>query len=348
MRRTADIAARLPGPPELLPGCPDAVIDLQTEAGVALVGGAWRYSDARVERDRVRRGRPPEDPLGPGITPNRTYDVVPMPRLPTTTTRTWRTLVARGDPASPQPGRVCFNWYRIDVTIPERVGDLDPTGCQRRVRGRHRRLRRGVGQRRAAARARRRRRPGRRRLQRTQPCAPDRRRPSRSALPDRRVRDQRADLGLAAQLHLDAHGHARLLRPRAGAARSRRPSSRSTAPTPALDAVLAPDATLERVAGGFEFTEGPVWSPRARCCSARRTRTSIYRWHPSRPRDGVPLQERLQRRRHRPLPPARLERAHVRPAGPADDLPARQPPGDPRRAARQHHGARRPLRRAGG
>ena len=26
-------------------------------------------------------------------------------------------------------GRVCFNWYRIDVTIPERVGDLDPTGA---------------------------------------------------------------------------------------------------------------------------------------------------------------------------------------------------------------------------
>ena len=25
-------------------------------------------------------------------------------------------------------GRVCFNWYRIEVTIPERVGDFDPTG----------------------------------------------------------------------------------------------------------------------------------------------------------------------------------------------------------------------------
>jgi gluconolactonase len=25
-------------------------------------------------------------------------------------------------------GRVCFNWYRITVTIPDRVGDLDPTG----------------------------------------------------------------------------------------------------------------------------------------------------------------------------------------------------------------------------
>ena len=38
----------LPGPPELLPGRPDAVIDLQTDEGVALVGGAWRYRDAEV------------------------------------------------------------------------------------------------------------------------------------------------------------------------------------------------------------------------------------------------------------------------------------------------------------
>ena len=39
-------AARVPGPPELLPGRPDAIVDLQTEEGAALVGGGWRYADA--------------------------------------------------------------------------------------------------------------------------------------------------------------------------------------------------------------------------------------------------------------------------------------------------------------
>ena len=24
---------------------------------------------------------------------------------------------------------MCFNWYRIEVTIPEQVGELDPTGA---------------------------------------------------------------------------------------------------------------------------------------------------------------------------------------------------------------------------
>ena len=34
--------APVPGPPELLPGRPDAVVDLQSAAGCALVGGEWR------------------------------------------------------------------------------------------------------------------------------------------------------------------------------------------------------------------------------------------------------------------------------------------------------------------
>ena len=73
-----DVAARVPGPPELLPGCPDAVVDLQTDAGIELVEGQWRYSDAHVESiDFVEVGHP-DDPLGPGLEPNRTFDVVPF------------------------------------------------------------------------------------------------------------------------------------------------------------------------------------------------------------------------------------------------------------------------------
>jgi hypothetical protein len=70
-------ATRMPGPPERIPGRPDAVVDLQTDAGAHLVEAEWRYSDARVEEiDFVELGSP-DDPLGPGTVPNRTYDVVP-------------------------------------------------------------------------------------------------------------------------------------------------------------------------------------------------------------------------------------------------------------------------------
>ena len=30
---------------------------------------------------------------------------------------------------------------------------------------------------------------------------------------------------------------------------------------PALDALVAPGAVIEKVAGGFQFTEGPLWRP---------------------------------------------------------------------------------------
>jgi gluconolactonase len=114
-------AALLPGPPELLPGCPDAIVDLQTDEGVALVSGGWRYADAHIQEIEFVEVGSPQDPLGPGSVPNRTYDVV--------SDGDWRDL----SPAQTQlrlgNGRVCFNRYAIDVTLPERIGELDPTGA---------------------------------------------------------------------------------------------------------------------------------------------------------------------------------------------------------------------------
>jgi gluconolactonase len=50
--------------------------------------------------------------------------------------------------------------------------------------------------------------------------------------------------------------------------------------SPALDAVVPPDALLERVAGGFEFTEGPVWSPEGALLFSSPNTNAIYRWTP--------------------------------------------------------------------
>ena len=126
--RTATAAARLPGPPELLPGKPDALVDLQAGDGLALVSGEWRYSDARVEEiDFVAVGSP-ADPLGPGSEPNRTFDVVPHAEAADYDDSAWRVLAPEDTRLRLSDGRVCFNWYRIAVTIPERLGEFDPTG----------------------------------------------------------------------------------------------------------------------------------------------------------------------------------------------------------------------------
>src|SRR4051794_37520554 len=42
----------------------------------------------------------------------------------------------------------------------------------------------------------------------------------------------------------------------------------------------AVDATLEKVAGGFEFTEGPVWAPEGALLFSSPNTNVIYRWHP--------------------------------------------------------------------
>src|SRR6516165_5559870 len=128
-RTRDDMAAGLPGPPELLAGCPDAVVDLQTEAGVELVEGQWRYSDARVQEIEFVEVGHPDDPLGPGLVPNRTFDVVPHAEAVEYDDSDWHVLAPAETQLRLSQGRVCFNWYRIAVTIPERIGDFDPTGA---------------------------------------------------------------------------------------------------------------------------------------------------------------------------------------------------------------------------
>src|SRR5919201_2527367 len=120
------LAARIPGPPELLPGRPDAIVDLQTHEGFSLTRGEWRYSDASVQPiDFVEVG---ED-LGPSGPPTRTYDVVPHAQAPDFDDTAWPILAPPDTQRRLGGGRVCFNWYRTAVTIPDRVGDFDPTGA---------------------------------------------------------------------------------------------------------------------------------------------------------------------------------------------------------------------------
>ena len=121
---------RVPGPPEILPGRPVALVDLQSEAGCALVGGTWRYSDARVEDAAfvALAGVGAADPLGPGEMPNATYDILPHAQAADFDDADWEVLAPQDTMARLADGRVCFNWYRIAVTVPDRVGDVDPTG----------------------------------------------------------------------------------------------------------------------------------------------------------------------------------------------------------------------------
>ena len=272
-------AARLPGPPELLPGRPDAVVDLQSVKGLSLLGAEWRYADARVEEiDFVEVGSE-ADPLGPGEKPNRTYDVVPHAEAADFDDSAWRVLAPEETMLRLATGRVCFNWYRIEVRIPQRVGDFDPTGATvvfevviddyaevwvngelpvalgdtgGRVVGCFNAPNRVVLTRDAQ--------PG----DRFQLAVFGANGPT-SASPPNYIWMRTATLDFYAPERAEPAEAAELEVERVAAG---------------LDAIVPADARLERVAGGFEFTEGPVWTRDGGLLFSSPNTNVVYRWTP--------------------------------------------------------------------
>jgi gluconolactonase len=276
-----DSAARLPGPPELLPGRPDAIVDLQTEAGAALAGAQWRFCDASVrEIDFVEVGGPDAaDPLGPGDVPNRTYDVVPHAQGSDYDDSGWEALAPADTMRRLSQGRVCFNWYRTAVTIPERVGELDPTGAtvvfevaiddyaEVWVDGE---LPLALGD------------TGGQVVGGFN--APNRVVLTRDARPGQRF--QIAVFAINGPISASPHNYIWMrtatldFYARERAAVARRAAFEVERLSEGLGDVVGADARVEQVAGGFAFTEGPLWSPEGALLFSSPNTNVIYRWDP--------------------------------------------------------------------
>lgn len=106
-------------------GRPDAVIDLATHEGAQLVKGQWRYSDVKIVEVESKGPGPDLKPSG---APIRTYDYEPHAGVAGFDDSRWEAIDPRSLDARRAGGKVCFNWYRINVSIPEKVGQFDPTG----------------------------------------------------------------------------------------------------------------------------------------------------------------------------------------------------------------------------
>ncbi|MCI0454558.1 MAG: SMP-30/gluconolactonase/LRE family protein [Candidatus Dadabacteria bacterium] len=110
---------------DILSGKPDAVIDLATKEGVTKVNGEWRYSDVKIIETDFKAPGPEGQPTGKPI---KTYDYTPQAGISDFDDSKWEVL----DPTTlikrRSTGRICFNWYRINITIPLHIGGFDPTG----------------------------------------------------------------------------------------------------------------------------------------------------------------------------------------------------------------------------
>ncbi|HEX9181080.1 MAG TPA: hypothetical protein VF859_11835, partial [Burkholderiales bacterium] len=116
------LPARAADAPE---GKPLAAVDLATREGAALVKGEWRYSDARIVEVDFKAAGSDKQPTGRAV---KTYDLTPRAGGRDFDDSGWAAI----DPATLDErrgnGKLWFNWYRIRVTIPERIGGFDPTG----------------------------------------------------------------------------------------------------------------------------------------------------------------------------------------------------------------------------
>ncbi len=257
---------------------PDAIVDLATREGTALVSGTWRYADARLVEIESPRVGPDLKPSG---APGRTLDVSPTAGVAGFDDSSWTRIEPESLTDRRGPGRVSFAWYRLRLTIPERIGTFETRGtmvvfeivvddaADVWVDGR---LPVVLGQT-AGGVAR-------------GFNAPNRVVLARDARPG-----QSHEIAVFAQngpvsasprnfiwvrtATLDFYA------PRAEAAASRGTIERVD---PALDRIVPAGARIEKLADGFLFTEGPIWHPDGYLLFSDPNANTIYRFSEA---DGV-------------------------------------------------------------
>jgi gluconolactonase len=254
-------------------GRPDAVVDLRTAQGAALVSATWRSSDASIVDSDFNAPGPDLKPSGGRIT---TRDLSPRAGAAGFDDSKWPVIEPAALEARRSSGKLSFNWYRTSVTIPERVETLATAGstvvfeivvddyAEIWIDGK---LPRVLGQ-------------------------------TGGALikgfnaPNRVVLTTSARAGQTFQIAvLGANGplsdppsnfiwvrSATLDFYKAGATQGPMTTARVTRVDPAIDAIVSKDAQIEKLAEGFLFTEGPVWIPDGYLLFSDPNANTIYRW----------------------------------------------------------------------
>ena len=238
-------------------GRPDAVVDLASRDGAQLVQGQWRYHDVKII-DADSRSVGPD--LKPSGSPTKTYDYSPHAGFANFDDSAWETIDATTLDQRRSTAEVCFNWYRMNITIPTRVGNFDTTGstvafeividdyAEVWVDGKLPRVLGQLGG----------------------PVikgfnAPNRVILTRNAQPGQHI--QLAVFGINGPISYSPQNFIWTKSATLDFYRTPRIAISETPAQvirkdPALDGILSPGAKIEKLAGGFLFTEGPIWVPR--------------------------------------------------------------------------------------
>ena len=252
---------------------PVAIVNLATREGLELVGGQWQYREARII-DVAHRDVGPD--LRASGAANRTNDLSPRPGLDGFDGPGWQTIEPTALIDRRTHGRLSFGWYRTSVTIPSRLGALDPAGmsvylelvmddyAEIWINGR---LPLVLGQ------------AGGQLVKGFNT-------PNRVLLSDRARPGDRFDIAILGINGPISNPPANFVWIRSAtldfhAARPATAMGQIVRNDPRLDQLVAPDARIEKLASGFQFTEGPVWVPDpGYLLFSDPNANTIYRWNP--------------------------------------------------------------------
>jgi gluconolactonase len=255
---------------------PSAVVDLRTAEGAALVNAQWRYSDVKLVEVDHRAAGPDLRPSGP---PNRTNDIAPHAEAADFDDSAWQPIEPAALETRRSNGRLAFNWYRTKITLPEKVGGFDVTGstvilelviddyAEIWVDGR---LPLVLGQ------------TGGQLIKGFN--APNRVILTRNARPGQQI--QLAIFGVNGPVSNPPVNFIWVRSATLDFYKNGQVGGAKTVPTklvrldPAFDRIISKGAQLEKLAGGFQFTEGPVWHPDGYLLFSDPNANTIYRWTP--------------------------------------------------------------------
>jgi gluconolactonase len=238
-------------------GRPDAVVDLASREGVELVKGQWRYHDVKIVDADSRMVGPDLKPSG---APSKTYDYEPHAGIADFDDSHWEAIDAATLDHRRSTAKVCFNWYRINVTIPEKVGGISTAGstvafeividdyAEVWVNGKMPRV---LGQLGGAV------------IKGFN--APNRVILTRNAQPGQSI--QLAVYGINGPISYSPQNFIWIKSATLDFYKSPKVAinetpAQVTSKDPVLDEIVPQDAKIEKLAGGFLFTEGPIWVPR--------------------------------------------------------------------------------------
>jgi gluconolactonase len=256
-----------------------ATLDLATDAGIAAVKAQWRYHDTELVPVKFRAAGADQQPGGK---PVMTWDYTPHAGPAEYDDSKWPVIAPATLSARRGNGRLSFNWYRIKLTVPERVGVFDTRGstvvfeatlddaAEIWVDGE---LPRSQGQRGGSVVA--------------GWNAPNRLVIARDAKPGQQI--QLAVFGINGPLSTPPTNYIYVKSARLEFHRAHEHGPRAVDPhevnvevirhDPALDAILPANPKVFALAEGFQFTEGPVWlRDESALLFSDPNANTIYRW----------------------------------------------------------------------